>query len=68
LVIDNGKIPVPLEDDDNFGYINFGAGSDYLVTYYENFVEAKGFTMCGYNQMIGSVGGTKCLDLNDDLY
>jgi hypothetical protein len=35
LVIDKGKIPIPVEDNLNSGKLNFGAGSDYLVTYYE---------------------------------
>ena len=62
LVLDKGQLDVPEADKQNNGKVNFGAGSRYLVTYFEKFNQAKAYTLCGPGQYISRRGDTECFD------
>lgn len=47
--------------NNNDGPIRLGGGFNYLLTTFESFSYIKGYTMCGYDEVLTKEGGTLCV-------
>ena len=55
LIFDRGELQVPDNSDEpalNNGPISLGGGDKYLLTTFETFSYIKGYTMCGFDQVL----------------
>lgn len=68
LVLDWGELAVPSNTEDPFsnsGPIRLGGGENFLLTTFEYFSFAKGYTICPYDQVIAATGSTVCKGLQE---
>lgn len=56
------------DDSDNYGPLNIGGGSNYLLTVFDKFSQIKGYTMCNYQQRVSNIAGVTCDDLPVDQF
>lgn len=46
VVLEMGDLDIPKGDNNNFGRVNLGGGSKYMVATFDKFDTIKGYTMC----------------------